>query len=249
MTYTYGTHGSPAVGGGLPGLPQRGDSGGKPQRSTYTRIVTPGSGVIEPPEGAKLMRVAVVGAGGGTPASNTGRSCGGGGGCSATNLVKAESIEYTVGANSVGADGGSSYAQFGAYSLIATGGRAGGTGAGVGVGGVGVGGDYNYSGGTGGGSGGGGAGGPAGEGGSDAANTPNVSDGWGVGGGGSGFSHSYGGGGSGANGGSSAIASVRLSSTFFGRTSTSAAGGQMGGGAGGSSSPGGVGGIVVEWFY
>lgn len=147
MSYTYGTKGAPAVGGGLPGLPQRSDSGGKLQRSTYTRIVTPGSGVIDPPEGAKFMRAAVVGGG----AVGTNFGAGGGGGCAATKIIPATSIQYTlnVAATSAAPTGGTNTLVIPGYpTLVANGAPA--PTSGSAPGGTATGGDYNYSGGAGG---------------------------------------------------------------------------------------------------
>jgi hypothetical protein len=147
MSYAYGTRGAPAVGGGLPGLPQRGDSGGKLQRSAYTRIVTPGSGVIEPPEGAKFMRAAVVG--GGTIGNSFGD--GGGAGCAATKIIPATSIQYTLTAAATSANptGGTNTLVIPGYpTLIASGAPV--PTSGSAPGGTASGGDYNYPGGAGG---------------------------------------------------------------------------------------------------
>lgn len=207
------------------GLPKA--AGFQPKASTYTRIVS-GSGVLIPPEGAKLMRVAVIGGGGGAWLLNGGSSCAGsGGGCSASQLVPAASINYVIGLGGLASStqaqtiGGTTTAEFGAYSLLAQGGQ--GTSSGFAPGGAGLGGDYNYRGGTayragpGYSTGGGGGAGPCGNGGSGAQFDGSGSDavlaaeGWGAGGGGGGGASSSttssvnlagGGGGAGAAGSS-----------------------------------------------
>lgn len=213
MSYSYGMKGAPAVGGGLPGLPQRGAGGSASVlvRSTYTRIVTPGSGVIEPPEGAKFMRVAVVGGGGGAiwvPGAATTRAGGGGGGCAASRIVPASDVPYICGvagarkqvaaaAPDSASAGGDSSATVAGELLIGRGGQPGSnlTEAvfpNAGKGGFGEGGTYNFSGGNAGGNFGGGGAGPNGNGGFHDTNsnlpTPGYfsGEGWGCGGGGSG---------------------------------------------------------------
>jgi hypothetical protein len=273
MSYTYGMKGAPAVGNGLGGLPRKQAALGL--QSTYTRIVTAGSGVIVPPANAKFMRVAVIGGGGYGNNNNSG------GGCAATKITAAAPINYVVGAGgtSVTLVGGTSSADLPGYLLLATGGSA--------VGGTGSGGDYNYSGGTGAG-GGGGAAGPFGNG-ANGATIPSAGalnngadsllgvNGWGVQGGGGGGSiqnnsnlrASAGGGGAGASAGSCGAGLTATTpgpkggnSGLWGGAGLDSAygvsgnGGEMGGGGGrafnGTSNfygNGGVGGIVVEWFY
>lgn len=193
MTYPYGTHGAPAVGGGLPGLPRRGSE----QQNVdllylgFTRLRGPIttsdlSGVLDKLEGATHMRVALIGGGGfgtNTPGAYQG---GGGGSCASTKMIPATLIEYTVGGR-----GRDSLAVFAGYELFA--------GAGTSLqGGTATGGDRNYPGGnpgvlSGSYSPGGGAAGPSGKGG-DAATEEGVSgepgewgpDWWGPGGGGGG---------------------------------------------------------------
>jgi hypothetical protein len=202
------------------GLPKA--AGFQPKATTYTRIVT-GEGVLIPPEGAKLMRVAVIGGGGGAWLLNGGSSCAGsGGGCSASQIVPAVSIKYVIGLGGLASAtqaqtiGGATTAEFGAYSLLAQGGQ--GTSSGVGPGGAGFGGDYNYQGGyayradAGYSAGGGGAAGPCGSGGSGSQTNGTgypgqLLSGWGCGGGGGGAAYSSanttlnrGGGGGGAGG-------------------------------------------------
>ena len=177
-------------------------------RSTFTRIVT-GSGTLNPPTGAKAMRVAAIGAGGGgyRITGNNLSAGGGGGGCAASKIVKATPIVYSIGVGgaNTGADGGDTTAQFLSYNLIGGGGLGGLNAAPLG--GSGSGGDYNYSGGRAFASqtqpsqsgaiatcsSGGGAAGPAGNGGNGRPYTSaedtstdgsfNPNNGWGVGGG------------------------------------------------------------------
>ncbi|WP_144049428.1 hypothetical protein [Vreelandella massiliensis] len=119
--------------------------------SEYTRIVS-GSGTLQPPTGAKAMRVAAIGAGGGAASIlnralsdnsdwETSACGGGGGGCAATKIVKAEPVTYSIGLGGVsekdyaeqynlfvaasGNDGGDTTATFGSYSLVGTGGEGG----------------------------------------------------------------------------------------------------------------------------
>jgi len=178
-----------------------GGGGVNVEYTEYTRLVGPASGVLVRPEGAKAMRVAVIGAGGGGGGS-------GGGGCAATKIVKASDITYTLPQYSVNAEGQDSIAEFDGYYLIGGGGKLpymdGSTYAG-GPGGVGSGGDFNFMGGSGGrftyypsvGTGGGGAAGPNGNGGDGGDQSTGVrpglpgeisGSGWGVGGGGGGAS-------------------------------------------------------------
>lgn len=153
MGYPYGMQGAPAVGQGAPGLPKR----WQPAASTYTRIVS-GSGVLIPPQGAKMMRVAVIGGGGGGLGSNSGGSYaaagGGGGGCAASKIVPVSPIAYAIGGGGVGGitwgvpagAGGDTTASFPGYLLIGRGGAGG--GATPVLEGQGSGGDYNFTGGT-----------------------------------------------------------------------------------------------------
>lgn len=116
MTYTYGTKGAPAVGGGLPGLPRKAASSDMVIRASYSRIVIDSfsgegevhwdgqTGILIPPDGARFMRVAAIGGGGGEAArtnstNNTNKgSCGGGGGaCAATIIVPVSIIEFSIG--------------------------------------------------------------------------------------------------------------------------------------------------------
>jgi hypothetical protein len=126
--------------------------------STFSRIVS-GSGTLAPPEGAKAMRVAAVGAGGGGYGYLTSEcSGGGGGGCAASKIVPAEVIAYSIGvggnasggSNVAGGTGGNTTASFGSYSLAGHGGAGGVTSSspGVAAGGTGTGGDYWFRGGS-----------------------------------------------------------------------------------------------------
>ena len=160
--------------------------------STRTRIVIAGSGTVAVPTGAIAMRVAVIGAGGGSVANTGGGS---GGGCAASKIVGADTVSYTIGSSLANNNGGDSIASFGSYTLTGGGGTSGSTI----TGGIGSGGDYNYNGGNGGSFGttggtGGGAAGPMGYGGnglpvyasgSSAGSSGqwNLTNGWGVGGG------------------------------------------------------------------
>lgn len=163
-TYAYNTHGAPAVGGGLPGLPQRQSSAGKLERSSFTRIVTPGSGLITPPEGAKFMRVALHGGGGAgfsDAASSARAASGAGGGCTATLIIPAAAVEYEIGVGGTASNssatlsnGKVSSAKFANYNLVANPGEGGYSKGSVGanvrpVGGDGSGGDFNFKGGDG----------------------------------------------------------------------------------------------------
>jgi hypothetical protein len=272
MPYQYGMQNSPSGGNGLGGLPKKQTT---PKTVNFTRIVTAGSGVIVPPENAKYMRVAVIGAGG----SSVNQYGAGGGGCAASKIVPAAPITYRVGGAQTSLfpyNGGNSIASFPGYHLVGGGGggRDSNTGS---VGGVGSGGDYNFRGGpsnTGTGTGGGGAAGPNGNGGTGSLAYDGVSDrfgfdgefsgtGWGPGGGAGGNNRGASPNGlPGAGSGSSAVGTIlstgsapAVSPSFFGTPYTAvnySIGGVMGGGAGGSGSgtfAGGVGGIVVEWFY
>jgi hypothetical protein len=243
-----------------------------PKQSIFSRIVIgsfTGAGTISgdtttgtlfPPSGARFMRVAVVGGGGG---SDNAVSGGGGGGCAASKIVSSMPISYFIGAGGIEAIGGNSTAVFGTYSLIGSGGGAGGVGAG-GVGGDGIGGDYNYSGGAGafGGAdnGGGGAAGPFGNGTNGLAGSGSSGevavygiDGWGICGG-TGGASGCGGTGTGVYLQTSVANLNRVPTDFpWGRqnpNTTTGAGGEMGGGAGDDGiGAGGSGGMVVEWFY
>ncbi len=105
-------------------------------RSTFTRIVS-GSGTLNPPTGARAMRVAVIGAGGSGFAQTinaTTRAVHGGfgGGCAASKIVLAQPIDYTIGdggiAPAIGATGkagGDTTASFGSTTLIGPGGPGG----------------------------------------------------------------------------------------------------------------------------
>lgn len=250
----------------------------KVEYSEYTRIVS-GSGTLEPPAGAKAMRVAVIGGG----AAGSNERGGGGGGCAATRIVKAEAITYSIGAGGVSSgdiDGSDTTATFGIYALVG----GGATGA---TRGSSSGGDYNYLGGNGNRSGGGGAG-PGGDAASGVASissegaTGHFQDGWGVPGGNSGatsylsntnygYIYAYaGGGGAGAAGGSASAGTDRRGessgSSLWGRSGgmsicyetrkTAGDGGEMGGGGGAAKDRyawahgnGGSGGMVVEWFF
>lgn len=145
MAYSYGTQGAPAVGGGAPGLPSRKQA----DQSTYTRIVS-GSGVLIPPQGAKMMRVACIGGGGGGNVSATTANvgwAGGGGGCAASKIVPAVPISYSIGAaGTYNVNGGDTIADFSGYHLVGGGGKSGSNSP---NGGVGSGGDYNFNGGEG----------------------------------------------------------------------------------------------------
>ncbi len=217
MSYAYGMKGAPAVGNGLGGLPRRLTTSGKASRPplfryNITRIVTPGDGVLIPPEGAKLMRVTVVGAGC--------YSNGGGGGCATIAVfVPVTPIEYNVGqggqayrdkkspfsGSTPAADAEDTTASFANYLLTGEGGKSP-TGGGA------SGGDFNFKGGDGTDFGGGGAAGPNGNGGNGASSSlaggsPGEFSGesHGPGGGGGGASGGWGqnaGGGTGADGGS-----------------------------------------------
>ena len=144
-------------------------------RSTMAQV-TSGSGTLSMPTGAVGMRVAAVGAGGkggtypsvdenGNPITvNRG---GRGGNCAATNIVDADDITYSIGADGI-SYGGSTTASWTGYTLTATGGNGGNGDVSPDTLG---GGDFTFSGGsTPGawfeGSAGGGAAGPAGNGGS-----------------------------------------------------------------------------------
>ena len=209
MPYQYGMQTSPSGGNGLGGLPKKQTT---PTQSTYTRIVTAGSGVIIPPANAKYMRVAVIGGGGGGQAQrdysgSTDAACGGGGGgCAASKMVAASAINYSVGGGGAGngSSGGDTTASFGTYSLVGRGGSGGSLTLNA-LGGAGIGGDYNYSGGSalrasttgtyGAVSAGGGGAGPSGAGGNGSkqdgltetiGTDGQLSNGWGCGGGGGG---------------------------------------------------------------
>lgn len=261
MAYTYGMKGAPAVGQGAPGLPRR----WQPEASQYTSIKTAGAGVLIPPQGAKMMRVAVIGASGGV-ASGLQRGAGGGG-CAASKIVPACPISYYIGSGGIAAntpnDGESSTASFYGYLLVG--------GGGIGnrnttpSGGIASGGDYNYTGGSGGTgasyAGGGGAAGPNGNGGNAATGGLSAvagffdGRGWGVGGGSAGLNSSQGGIGSGPGGVNGD--SVTLSTpTGWPWGKHNGGGGQGGADMGGaprgdtsSSINGSPGGMVVEWFY
>lgn len=118
-------------------------------QSTYTRIVS-GSGVLIPPQGAKFMRVAVIGGGGGGATSPTTASvgwAGGGGGCAASKTVSATAISYSIGsAGTFNTNGGDTIAEFSGYRLIGGGGKSASSAPNRGIG---SGGDYNFNGGEG----------------------------------------------------------------------------------------------------
>lgn len=127
--------------------------------SEIVRIIGPASSTtLQPPPGAKFMRVAVIGRG----ADGSDSGGGGGGGCAATKIVKASAITYEIFHNIQNR----TIATFPGYDLW-------GGGAIEANGGSAYGGDFNFRGGNspGGGSGvrrrsgGGGAAGPAGKGG------------------------------------------------------------------------------------
>ena len=253
---------------GLQGFPRASGAGTVSEKlnyaaqATFTRIVTPGSGTVNPPSGARFMRVAVVGGGGGAVGGTGGG--GGGGGCAASKMVVASSVSYTVGAGGSSSDGGDSIAIFPGYRLFAGGGKSGSTRSG----GTASGGDYNSAGGAGTErwssgdpyAGGGGAAGPF-------SLVNGVYTGWGATRGGDGavnYRESCGGSGTGALG-------PAFITTYYQRIVVPAGmntnwpwgiipsgsfeitGGEMGGGGGRDSSfllgSGGSGGLVVEWFY
>lgn len=269
MSYTYGTKGAPAVGGGVPGLPQRIQA----TQSTYTRIVS-GSGVLIPPQNAVYMRVAVIGGGGGGRGTSTSgnKYAGGGGGCAASKIVAASPVAYSIGAggdgrlgtSGNGTNGGDTTASFAGYKLVGGGGTGGTTTSGAG--GVGSGGDYNFNGGDGrlgastsGAAGGGGAG-PNGDGATFSTtptNGPFSNTGWGAGGGGIYVSASSG---HGAGVTNAAISTATDAPMCYpwGGPEVNGHGGEMGGGGKAdynattgsiASDSGGSGGMVVEWFY
>lgn len=238
------------------------------ERSTYTRIVS-GEGVLIPPQGARLMRVAVIGAGGsGSYVTSGNGGGGGGGGCAASKIVSAAPIAYSIGIGGAsrstlgnGFNGGDTTVSFGSYQLVGQGGRAGTTSGGLG--GSGFGGDYNFTGGAGATStsnqavrGGGGAG-PNGNGGDgNIRNVTFANTGWGAAGGfGGNTNNYYGGSGTGAYFVAEATIDLEVIDYPWGRDGIRGAktGGEMGGGgAGGVSATtgaGGSGGMVVEWFY
>lgn len=135
--------------------------------SRFTRRVNPESGVIDPPYGARAMRVAVIGAGGGAAMRRTGSidraMAGAGGGCAATIIVPATAISYTIGAGGPGirynstsgtdpaGTGGDTIATFLDYELIGKGGPGGFVNNSTDysqLGGIGIGGDYSFQGGA-----------------------------------------------------------------------------------------------------
>lgn len=225
--------------------------------SEIVRIIGPASSTtLQPPLGAKFMRVAVIGRG----ADGSDSGGGGGGGCAATKIVKASAITYQINHDL----SNRTTATFPGYDLR-------GTGAIEANGGRGIGGDFNFFGGNspGGGSGirrrsgGGGAAGPAGKGG-DGASTDSSSTGgmrgargefdpktgWHIGGGAGGGVYlsnnnlaAVGGGGAGADAGSIGMTSASIGGQkgmISGGTSSDQAtsasggkikdGGEMGGG-------------------
>jgi hypothetical protein len=226
------------------GLPKA--AGFQPKATTYSRIVS-GSGVLIPPEGAKLMRVAVIGAGATRAGTSTSVPGGGAGGCAATKIVAATEITYSIGVapSSPNIAGGDTTALFAEYNLIGGGGGQ----SSIQLGGTASGGDYNFSGGNGAPGGtnanGGSAAGPNGAGasGSTSVVPGQVSGaGWGPGGG----SCS---GGSGQKGGFPG--SFGLAATISYGSGTSPFN-DLGWGQSASTGSGyssGSGGLVVEWFY
>lgn len=229
MTYTYGLRGVPSVGKGSIGLPRTYSPNAG---STFTRIVTAGSGFLIPPEGSQMMRVAVIGGGGNTN-STTG---GGGGGCAASKIVQVTPIHYTVGSSNQ-----NSIAIFSNYFLI------GGAGS-VGTAGIASGGDFNVNGGNTNGANGGGGAGPL-------FISGGRYFGWGIASGAPGRS------GQGSRGGSGTGCPQNVFDSYgeaqpaypapnwpWGGAPNFQNGGVMGGGAN-ANGTGGVGGLVVEWFY
>ena len=237
----------------------------QPESTTYTRIVS-GSGVLIPPQGAKLMRVAVIGGGACGYYNGTVGFGGCGGGCAASKIVPASSITYSIGAggNTTTQKGGDTTASFIGYELIGGGGNS--SYLAPPYGGVGKGGDYNYSGGSAisttslcGGGGGAGPGGPGGDGGPGQGSETSFVAGWGAKGGqGSGT-------GLGAGTGAFSPPSSPATNDMFAvypwgsgitdSVANTTAGVMGGGGRSGATTGwstiglGGSGGMVVEWFY
>lgn len=214
------------------------------------------SGTITPPAGAKLMRVAAIGAGakGGAANANGG---GGGGGCAVSKIVPAAPITATMGSG-VNTVATATTAVFGGRTLT-------GGGASTVTGGVATGGDYNFNGGNAraGYASGAGSAGPAGTGGSvgvgGATNTPAISDtGWMIGGGSCGYvdagnTQQQSGSGPGMPGDYNAAISGNISYgiTTFGQviSTTNGSAGFPGGGGAVGGYTGGDGAVVVEWYF
>ena len=184
MPYPYGLQGAPAVGGGLPGLPQRGSgsvAGADPSGPPAMRIfIRPGEGqqqFYNTPEWASYARVTALGKGGrgrggtaGLPVTGTTSHGGGGAGLAGTNIELAPAGVPIV----VSFDADATRVSFLGYQLTAgNGGDA--TDSAAGAGGLGSGGAVNFNGGSGalnsGGNNGGG-GGAAGRGGNGAPAIP-----------------------------------------------------------------------------
>ncbi len=156
MPYAYGMQGFPAVGSGLPGLPQRASAiGADPAGPPLTRVfIRPADGVQQNyvmPDWATYARVTALGRGGrgrggtaGLPTTSSTAFGGGGAGLSGSNQ---EVVSAGLPIN-VNFDTDATRVSFLGYVLVAgNGGDA--TAAAGGIGGVGSGGAVNFSGGAG----------------------------------------------------------------------------------------------------
>lgn len=183
MPYIYGLQGAPAVGGGLPGLPQRtgstisgADPAGAPMSRAILRLTDGVQQNYIIPEWVSYARVTVIGKGGrgrggtGGLSTATGQAHGGGGAGLAATAI--ESVSGGIPVN-ISFDDDAVRAGFLGYQLIGGNGGDATTSAG-GIAGVGLGGAINFNGGAGGlcsasGGSGGGGGGAAGRGGNGTA--------------------------------------------------------------------------------